>query len=620
MFRAKAALWRIAGCTLAALGVAALIATQGSARADRPPVQAPASLDVQPFPGTPDASPQTTIAFPRVARAQLVGVRVWGSRSGLHAGHLHSLVDGGTEFVPDHQFVDRDRVTVDATLRSPSAGTASGAPGASKLSFSFEVRRPASIGSVAQVARAQTAVRHDIRDSNGFTHSFYSMPWIHPPITYEWGKDPDPAQGDIFADAASSIQAGPMIMDPNGNLLYFQPLGKQAAYDVNVQTYDGQPMLTYWQGYAGRYGDGVDEIYNDHYQLVKTVSAAEGLHADEHEFYVTPQGDAFITAYQPVADVNLRSVGGPKSGTLVDSIIQEINISTGQLLWEWHAYGHVSLRETYIGKPSNVPYDFFHINSIQQLPNGNLLVSARNTWTIYEINMRTGKIPYNFGGKNYFSFKFDHGANFEWQHDAAMLPGGDITVFDDGEGYYRSEPQSRALILRPNYKTHRLALVHAFTHNPPLLTPTQGSAQVLGDGNTFVGWGYKPYFTEFSNSGKMLFNVRFPLPLQSYRGFRHPWSALPYWSPDIATKATTNGTAVYASWNGATAFTYWRVLAGTSPTDLSAVGKFGKGDFETRMWVPLKDQYFAVQALSQYGTLRTTSTTVARGASSTSSG
>ena len=91
------------------------------------------------------------------------------------------------------------------------------------------------------------------------------------------------------------------------------------------------------------------------------------------------------------------------------------------------------------------PYDFFHVNSIQLLPNGNLLVSARHTWTVYEINKKAGAIVWGLGGKR-SSFGFGPGANFEWQHDAHLQPDGTLTLFDNGAGPGRQhERQSRAL-------------------------------------------------------------------------------------------------------------------------------------------------------------------------------
>jgi hypothetical protein len=456
-------------------------------------------------------------------------------------------------------------------------------------------------------ARGPAAAPHDIRDSNGFTHTFTSENWIHPPIAYFSGSDPDPVtSGDIFVNAAHSIQSGPMIFNPQGQLIWFDPLpNRGAAYDVNVQPYQGHTVLTF-------YGGGEDVILNHNYQTVAVVNAGNGYALGIHEFQITSQGTALITVNKKVP-WDLSSVGGSKQGTLVDNAIQEIDIGTGQVLWQWDSDQHVNVGASYAGKPGKQAYDYFHINSIQQLPNGNLLISARHTWAIYEIEKQTGRILWTLGGKH-SSFKMGPGTGFSWQHDARMHTGGTITLFDDGAGLYKSEPQSRGLNLRVNYKTHRVTLIHAYTHNPPLLTYSQGNVQLLADGNALIDFGSSSYLSEFDYSGRQLFSIHFAKPLQTYRAYRHPWWGQPTTPPAIATGAGSHGTWVWASWNGSTQVTSWRVLAGPSQdtNSMTQVGQFSKKDFETQMWVSSKKPYFAVEALSSQGQVRGTSAAVAR--------
>ena len=454
------------------------------------------------------------------------------------------------------------------------------------------------------------AISHHNSDSDGFTQSFTSENWIHPPIIYTAGHDPDPASaGDIFVNAAHSIQSGPMILNPEGQLVLFDPLpNRTAAYDVNVQPYQGHTVLTYYAG--GVDGNGVDVMLNHFYQQVGTVLAGNGYTLGIHEFQLTPQGTALISVDQHVP-WDLSSIGGPKNGTLVDDAVQEVNVTTGQVLWQWDSDQHLSLKASYAGKPGNKPYDFFHLNSVQQLPNGNVLISSRHMWAVYEIDKQTGNILWTLGGKN-SSFKMGPGASFSWQHDARLHPDGTITLFDDGAGLYETEHQSRALRIRLNFKTHRATLVHAYTNNPPVLSWAEGNVQQLADGNTFVGFGSTPYLTEFDRDGSQVFSVHFSRPLQVYRGYRYPWWGHPTWPPSISTGTGAHGTWVWASWNGSTQVASWRVLAGSSPTSLGAVGKFPKVDFETQMWVPDTKPYFAVQALDQNNNVLATSEPTAR--------
>ena len=353
---------------------------------------------------------------------------------------------------------------------------------------------------------------------NGFTQSFHSAPSLQPPIVLVSGRDPDPRLGDIFTDAQNSIQAGPVILNPKGRLIWFNPLpGGRFASDVKVQRYAGHSVLTYWQGFGGALPGGDYVVLNHQYQTVAVVHPGPGYVADNHEFTITPQGTALISAYQ-IISADLSPVGGPRQGELIDSIIQEINIATGQVVWQWQAHEHVPLTDSHAGKPGNGPYDYFHLNSIQQLPDGDLLVSARHTWAVYEISKQTGAILWELGGKR-SSFKFGPGARFEWQHDARVQDDGTVPVLDNGGGPGpEHERQSRALRLRLDFQTHRATLVKAYTNNPSLLSSSQGNVQMLRDRNVFVGWGTVPYFTEFSASRQQLFTVYFPPPLQAHRG------------------------------------------------------------------------------------------------------
>jgi hypothetical protein len=442
------------------------------------------------------------------------------------------------------------------------------------------------------------------------THTFHSEGWLHPPIVGVSGRDPDPGLGDIFADAEDSSQAGALILSPQGRLVYFRPLRGVRAFNFEVQQYRGQSVLTYWQGLAVDNGHGV--ILNHRYQQIATVYAGHGYTADAHEFQVTPQGDAFITAYAPVK-ADLSSIGGPRHGILMDSIIQEVDVATGTVLWEWHASGHVGLDQTHAGTPGPWPFDFFHVNSIQQLPNGNLLVSARYTWAVYEISKRTGRILWTVGG-NRSSFKMGPGTNFEWQHDAHMQPDGTITVFDNASNGVNAvnEPHSRALRIRLNFRTRRATLVSSFTSNPPQLAGSQGSVQLLPDGRTFVGWGSSPYLSEFGPRGRQVFSLHFRFPVESYRGYRFHWWGQPAAPPSIASSSSAHGTTVYASWNGATDVASWRVLAGPTAASLIPVGRYRDTSFETAMSVPSTEPYFEAQALDAAGNVLGSSPAVRR--------
>jgi Arylsulfotransferase (ASST) len=590
--------------TAAVVATIVLITAPGSSRSRSTVVipkrtGADLGLDVLPFPGTPDASQSAQITFPALLPYELKSVTVTGSHSGRHAGRLLALPGRrGTAFVPHRMFSAGEQVHVNAHLSSPAAGTATGAPLKTEVSFSFQVARPS-----AQTSKWPPNSGTHPKPKAPPTQSFQSAPDLDPPMVKRTvdDHDADDTSGDFFLTAH-----GLLVLNARGQVVWFDRSVQKShlsTLNLRVQHYRGKPVLTWWQGRIippGYGAEGQDVIVNRAYQRVATVRGAEGYSADLHEFRLTRGGTALITASVPVK-ADLSSVGGPRNGSVLDSVVQEIDVRTGRLLWTWHALGHVPISACEVGKPqADQPYDYFHINSIQQLPNGNLLISARNTWAVYEIARATGHVLWTLGGKN-SNFRMGKGTRFYWQHDAQLHPGDLLTVFDDG-ATPKKENQSRALELNLDLHTMRASLKHAYTHSPPLLAGAQGNVQLLPNGNVLVGWGTAPAFSEYAPSGKQIWDGQFTPPVYSYRAYRSPWRAEPAVRPAISVKTGQGGAVtVFVSWNGATDVARWQVLAGKSKNDLAPVATVKKTGFETAIRAKTADRYIAARALSHSG-------------------
>ena len=145
-----------------------------------------------------------------------------------------------------------------------------------------------------------------------------------------------------------------MIVDPVGGLIWFSPVpAGQRASDLRVQRYLGKPVLTWWQGLSGAgLGFGKDVIYDSSYRQIATVNGANGFPADLHEFEITAQNTALITTYQPVYWDASGVRGGKKRQIVVDSVVQEIDIPTGLLLFQWDSLDHVPVTDSYVRPPS----------------------------------------------------------------------------------------------------------------------------------------------------------------------------------------------------------------------------------------------------------------------------
>jgi hypothetical protein len=437
--------------------------------------------------------------------------------------------------------------------------------------------------------------------------SFKSRPDLQPPTVVIEKKTSDVSPGYVFFGPKKKVkQEGPLIVDNDGHVVWFSPQ-QHGVTDFRVQQYKGKPVLTYWTGVSKvGIGHGSYVILDDSYRPIASVHAGNGLTGDEHEFQLTPQGTALITAYKPIPG-DLSSVGGPKHGQILDSVLQEIDVATGKVLFEWRSVGHVGLDESYWKlrkiKGKWPPYDYFHINSIDQEPDGNLLVSARNTHALYEVDHRTGKVLWRLGGKK-SDFTMGKGTVFNWQHDARRHGDGTISVFDDG-AFPKLEDHSRALILQQDMAGKTVTLVKAYVSPDKLLAKHQGGMQLLPNRHVFVGWGSEPYFTEFAADGSVVFDAHFGKNQDSYRAYRFQWVGHPADKPALVLK----GDKAYVSWNGATEVKKWRLVDGSGKTLTEA----DKHDFETALKLPKNAGPVAAQALDSSG--KVLGTSLATGAS-----
>jgi hypothetical protein len=276
-------------------------------------------------------------------------------------------------------------------------------------------------------------------------------------------------------------------------------------------------------------------------------------------------------------------------------------VRTGLVKLQWTSLDHIELGESYEAASKatrSLPFDFFHINSIDLDRDGSLLISARNTWASYALDHRSGQIVWRLGGKR-SSFALGPGTPTAWQHDPRRLPNGSISLFDNGASP-AVHGQSRGIVLSldPQHKT--AGLVSQLVHTPPIEADSQGNMQALANGDWFVGWGQVPDFSEFNATGQLLFDAHFPAHTQSYRSFRSPWTGTPTHAPALAVTSEANGArTAYASWNGATLVAAWRVLAGATATSLQPVAEVARSGFETAIALPASapGPYVRVQAL-----------------------
>lgn len=343
--------------------------------------------------------------------------------------------------------------------------------------------------------------------------------------------------GDIFITPSGGRVSGPEIVSSTGQVIWFHRIpAHELASDFRTQSYRGKPVLTWWQGppNLGAVSGGADYIYSDRYQKIAEVKGGNGYSVDGQEFLITPWNTA-LTISDSITTANLTSIGGPADQKVVNSVVQETDISTGKVLFQWSAAAHVPYQDSEQPRPASAatPWNWFYINAVHLDTHHDLLISARYAWAVYKVSLRTGKIIWTLGGKH-STFRLKAGPGqaldkageiFAYQHDPEAIGHSEYTMFDDESGGSSNWQlrYSRVVTVRLDLAAKVATLVKSVRQPEGLLATEQGNAQTTRNGDLFVSWGDTAYISEFSPSGRLLFNAQLPGVDITYRAYRLPW-------------------------------------------------------------------------------------------------
>ncbi len=451
------------------------------------------------------------------------------------------------------------------------------------------------------------------------TWKFLSRPDLHPPkikVVFSAGAN-KLAPGyfmianfkNLTTTAPMVGQGGPLILDHKLKPVWFGPVSSNVvALDLKAQTYNGKPVLSWWEGVISSTGatvSGKDVVYSQQYKRVASLTGQDGWVISPHEIVISGH-NAWVTAYKNMP-ADLTSAGGSATGLLSDSAVQEYDLKTGKLLQTWDALAHIPLSDSHQPlPPPTIPWDAYHVNAINLVAGGKFLVSMRNTWAAYLVDSKTGAVQWTLGG-NHSSFKMGAGASFQWQHDVQLHRGNVVSLFDDACCAISAGPPgapsgpSRGLLLKLDTSAKTATLTHQYTHGAKFDAAFLGNTDMLPNGNVAIGWGSQPFFSELTSKGKLLLDAQLPTPNVNYRTFVRNWVGKPARPPSGATRKGKHGALVFASWNGATQVTAWRVLAGRDAKHLAVVGSRRKTGFETAIGLKATYKKYKVQALDSKG-------------------
>lgn len=476
---------------------------------------------------------------------------------------------------------------------------------------------------------------------------FISRPDLQPP---EFEFTQGPAWSEEYAESeqyffltvdydTATPSSAAMILDASGELVWMDPskrhVNDHGHFDLRPQQHDDETILTYFKGPAALgYGYGDFFLANDTYQVFNVVTTGGSIPAHETDFHdavITEDGTMLILAYHR-KPADLTELGGPEDGWVHDGVIQEVDIDTGEVVFEWSALDHIPLtdglldfgQEAAADAESDEPelgtfdnaWDYFHINSATLDDDGGILTSARHTNAVYKIDRDSGDVEWILGGTS-SDFELDDDAVFAWQHTAARDTDGTITLFDNHARNADDDKSSRGLRLELDEEAMTASVVTEYL--PPAERPagSMANTQLLANGNMFIGWGQQPYFSEFTREGELIYDVCHGDACHegtgggggSYRAYKGDWEGHPTTDPTVVVQQHDDDQQrVYVSWSGATEVAQWRVLTGDdagSATELVVVDKTG---FETEIPIEDSTDYLAVEALDTQGEVLGTGT------------
>ncbi|OBT98179.1 hypothetical protein VE01_03716 [Pseudogymnoascus verrucosus] len=414
------------------------------------------------------------------------------------------------------------------------------------------------------------------------------------------------------------LQAAPYIFTDTGDLVW-SGFTYFSIWATNFQAgrYKGKDVLFSFEGShnaAYGHGHGHTTFLDQNYNTIRELRAGNHRLTDKHEFIIINEKTALIQIYHPVP-YDLSPYGGsPEQQWIVDARFQELDIESGEVLFEWSSLEHVSPSEAFLplnpgqagsGYNSSDAWDYFHINSVDKDDQGNYLISARDANAAYKIDGRTSEILWQLSGKS-TDFELGEGVEFAFQHHARYLSRSEdgkkevISIYDNsahgtengrgGEVHFNAT--SAGKIIEVDTENWTATLVQGFYPPDDLLSKSQGSTQVLPNGNVLVNWGSEGAITEYKPNGEPIFHFYMDSGslgegVENYRGFRYNWTGIPHEAPAVvALNDDDEGeTSIYVSWNGDTETKHWRFYEIYANGKRELLGTAKRESFETVLTV-----------------------------------
>ena len=304
---------------------------------------------------------------------------------------------------------------------------------------------------------------------------------------------------------------------------------------ILTKAYVFQPQLSGYSygilekvGVNGAGHDGTHYLTDRNLKNVQSFKVQNIPHAttDMHEFLRLENGNVLLLSYR-TRILNLLDKNGFKNSLVYDPLIVEQN-SDGDNVWIWDGKDYLNVQDTtdapdvhFDAKPP-LHVDYAHPNALSLFPDGNLLLSLKHMDCLIKIARPSGAIIWKMGGCkcscNEFTFLNDPLNGFSHQHNACILPNGNLLLFDNGT--LHDIQKSRAVEYSIDEEKRVAELVWSYSNNQ--FTHAQGSVERLPNGNTLIGWGFAtaPFVSEVTFDGRVVLEMNLPEGQIVYRVYQ----------------------------------------------------------------------------------------------------
>ena len=239
--------------------------------------------------------------------------------------------------------------------------------------------------------------------------------------------------------------------------------------------------------------------------------------AQHHDYVRLDNGNTVYLAWEPVpADIASNIRGGHHHEEDPDFMwgdVVRVVTPAGDLVREWCSWEHLDIEQDLIC-PLESHKEWTHANSLEVLDNGDWLISFRLTSTVVIVDHNTGEIVWRWGPNQVAEAhdpKIWGPGELSHQHNAQMLPNGNILVFDNGCHRKRGPAFSRIVEINKDSRefvwSYVAPVILAF--NSFMIS----GCQRLDSGNTLITEGASGRLFEVTNGHKVVWEYVSPWSL-----------------------------------------------------------------------------------------------------------